>query len=233
MTGIQPLSAHAPTDGSVQERTFPICAPCARDQASKWAKRAASDMWSGLKAANCYAYLVAEQPDRASKLKDAQRGRKLAREMVARHPKSGLAHYLYAYLTGLEAENDPLHGLEWVPVIEREARLAADLNPGIDHGGPDRMLGELYLKAPAFPMSVGDPARSVAHFKKALEQAPEFKENRLGLVEALLADDKRDQACHELQKLWAQMRPNAEMTPPWEKALGLMEALCKQLEHHE
>jgi hypothetical protein len=82
-------------------------------------------------------------------------------------------------------------------------------------------------------MSVGDPAKSVTHFERALEQAPGFKENRLRMVEALLADDQRDRACHELQKLWAQMPPGAEMTPIWEQALGLMETLCKQLGHHE
>lgn len=215
-----------------RDRPLGICAPCTRYQAREWAARAKSDSWSGLKAANCYVFLITKQAERASRLADAQKGRQLAEQVVAQHPESGLAHYLYAYLTGLEAENDPLRGLELVPVIEREALRARDLNPGIAHGGPDRMLGELYLRTPAFPMSVGDPAKSITHFKKAVAQAPGFMENRLGLVEALLTDDQREQACHELREVWRRIPPKTEMTPAWTRGLKLMERLCSETEPH-
>ncbi|MDZ7696419.1 MAG: hypothetical protein U5R49_05650 [Deltaproteobacteria bacterium] len=215
-----------------RDRPLGICTPCTRYQAGEWARRAKTDPWSGLKAANCYAFLITKQAERTSRLADAQKGRQLAEQGVAQHPESGLAHYLYAYLTGLEAENDPLRGLEWVPVIEREALRAANLSPGIDHGGPDRMLGELYLRAPAFPMSVGDPAKSITHFKKAVTQAPGFMENRLGLVEALLTDDQQEEACRQLIEVWRQMPPKTEMTPAWTRGLKLMKRLCNETERH-
>lgn len=215
-----------------EECRISIGGPCTPQQARQWAQGVTADPWSGLKAANCYAFLVKKEKERALRLADAKRGRKLAEQVVAKLPKSGVAHYLYAYLAGLEAENDPLRGLEWVPVIEREALRASELNPEIDHGGPDRMLGELYLKAPAFPMSVGDPAKSVTHFREAMAQAPGFMENRLGLVEALLADDQRAKACRELAEVWRRMPPKTGMTPTWRRGLELMERLCNETEHH-
>ncbi len=215
-----------------EKRPLSVCAPCTRQQARDWAGRAEADPWSGLRAANCYAFQIRKQTNRASRLTDAKKGRQLAEQAVAKLPRSGLAHYLYAYLTGLEAENDPLHGLERVPVIEREALRAAELNPGIDNGGPDRMLGELYLRAPAFPMSVGDPAKSITHFRRAVAAAPGFMENRLGLVEAFLTDDQGEEACRQLIEVWRQMPPKTEMIPAWNRGLELMERLCNETERH-
>ncbi len=182
-----------------------------------------------MKAADCHAFLARHGTDRGSRLAHAEKGRKLAELAVSMLPESARAHYLLACLTGLEAENNPLQGLELVPVIEREALAAADLNPGLDHGGPDRMLGELYLRAPAFPISIGDSAKSLAHFRRALAQAPDFNENRLGLVEALLAGEKRVEACQELKRLLRRMGSETETPPLWPRALELLEQLCAGL----
>ena len=213
--------------GSTQEETgFPICAPCTRDQAEEWEASAEKSAMSALRAANCYAFLVGQEPNKASKLADAKKGRELAETAVKMLPKSGLTHYLYAYLTGLEAENDPLHGLELVPVIEREALLASDLNPAIDRGGPDRMLGELYLRAPGIPVSIGDAEKAVAHYQRALAIAPACPENRMGLVEALLKEGDVEKACMHLHELLSDMPPARSLEVSWRKALGLLKQLC-------
>ena len=218
------------TVSATTEAGFRICASCTRNQAQGWAAAAIQDGASALKAANCYAFLVKQGKDKKLRLADAEKGRKLAKTAVTMLPRSGLAHYLYAYLTGLEAENDPLRGLELVPVIEREALLASDLNPAIDHGGPHRMLGELYLRAPAFPVSIGDSARAVDHYRLAVDQDPEFFENRLGLAEALLAEEEPGKACFELKKILSEMPPNREVNPPWKRALELLKRLCDMQE---
>jgi hypothetical protein len=222
-------SVHKTETGTVSATTetgFRVCAPCTRNQAQTWAAAAKQDGPSALKAANCYAFLVKQGKDKVLRLADAVKGRKLAETAVTMLPKSGLAHYLYAYLTGLEAENDSLRGLELVPVIEREALLASDVNPAIDHGGPHRMLGELYLRAPAFPVSIGDSGRAVDHYRLAVDQDPEFFENRLGLAEALLAEKEPGKACFELKKILSEMPPNSKINPPWRRALGLLKRLC-------
>jgi len=210
----------------MKEPVLSVCAPCSRDKAGQWAADAKEDAWSGLKAANCYAFLVKIGTDKAGRLADAKTGRQLAESAVQRQPRSGLAHYLHAYLTGLEAENDPLRGLELVPVIEREARMAAELSPLIDDAGPDRMLGELYLRAPGMPISVGDVEKAVACYRRALTIAPGFAENRLGLVEALLKAEETTEACMQLHGLLSNMSPVGESEAIWQKTLDLLRHLC-------
>lgn len=214
------------TVSGITETAFPICAPCTRDQAQRWAAAARQDGDSAIKAANCYTFFVRQGKNKELKLADAVKGRKLAETAITMLPRSGLSHYLYAYLTGLVAENDSLRGLKLVPVIEREALLASDLNPAIDHGGPHRMLGELYLRAPAFPVSIGDSSRAVDHYRLAVDQAPGFFENRLGLTEALLTEEESGEACFELKKILNDMPPDTKIVPSWRRALGLLKRLC-------
>ncbi|MBL7171935.1 MAG: tetratricopeptide repeat protein [Desulfobacteraceae bacterium] len=226
---ISDLPLHEAKKGAVsdiKEADFPMCTSCTRDEAEEWATAAEKDLSSALKGANCYAFLVAQEEDKASKLADAKKGRELAETAVKMLPKSGLTHYLYAYLTGLEAENDPLRGLDLVPVIEREALLASDLNPAIDRGGPDRMLGELYLRAPGIPVSIGDPEKAIAHYQRALAIAPACPENRMGLVEALLKEGDVEKACMHLHELLSDMPPARSLEVSWRKALGLLKQLC-------
>ncbi len=168
--------------------------------------------------------------DKGLRLADAVKGRKLAETAVTMLPRSGLAHYLYAYLTGLEAENDSLRGLQLVPVIEREALFASNLDPAIDRGGPDRMLGELYLRAPGMPVSIGNLEKAIAHFRRASTIAPGCAENRMGLVEALLEEGDVEKTCKQLHKLLSNIPPARSSEEPWQKALALLERLCTMVD---
>jgi tetratricopeptide (TPR) repeat protein len=226
--GSRIVQSEAPTKASQarEEPDLVVSAPCTRAEAEAWETQTATGDGSVLKAASCYVYLAETGADKASRLSDARAGRKLAESWVRRYRSSGLGHYLVAYLTGLEAENDPLRGIELVPVIEREARLAAELSPEVDHGGPDRMLGELYLKAPPFPVSVGDVEKAVACYQRAVGRAPDFPENRLGLTEALLEAGEAAEVCLQLKKVLNQMPPDTKMIPFWKKALTLLDRFC-------
>ncbi len=216
------------TGGAIKEAGFPVCAPCTRDEARGWAANAEKDGSSALRAASCYAFLVKQGADKGSRLSDAKRGRQLAETGVKLLPESGQAHYLYAYLTGLEAENDALRGLELVPMIEREARIASELDPSVDHAGPDRMLGELYLRAPGMPVSIGDVEKAVAHYQRAFDIAPGYAENQLGLVETLLEAGEVKKACTHLHELLSNIPPVRSSEVTWRKALGLLKRLCTQ-----
>lgn len=214
------------TGPAIKTVGFPVLAPCTREAAQNWAADAEKEVSSALRAANCYAFLVKQEENKTTRLTDAKRGRKLAETASKVRPESGLAHYLYAYLTGLEAENDPPRGLELVPIIEREALLASILDPAIDRGGPDRMLGELYLRAPGMPVSIGNLEKAIAHFRRASTIAPECPENRVGLVEALLEEGDVEKACKQLHKLLSNMPPARSSEEPWRRALVLLERLC-------
>ncbi len=200
--------------------------PCTPEQAGRWAADAERDGAAALRAASCYATLVERNPGKSAGLEDARRGQAAAETAVRKLPGSGLAHYLAAYLTGLVAERAPLRGLALVPVIEREAQRAAELDPGVDRGGPDRMLGELYLRAPGSPFSVGNRDKAVRHYQRAVAAEPAAAENRLGLAEALLAGDRTDEACGELRAIRAAAPPATGETPARRRAMELMERFC-------
>ena len=218
----------AVTDPAWPGASFVLWQPCTTEHAEQLAARAKGDARDAVRGASCFAVLSMQSKKQARKLAYAKQGRELAELAAAKFPESGLAHYLVAYLTGLEAENDPLRGLGLVKKIEREALLAARLNPVVDNGGPDRMLGELYLRAPAFPTSVGDVTNSIDHYRRAVEEAPGFLENRLGLAQALLADEQLGPACSSLRECFANMTPSDSDKEIWLKSLQLMKKLCSE-----
>ena len=197
--------------------------PCVPEEASS---PAASGAEGDLRSAACYLYLAESAEERDEKLRLVRRGLERAGEVAREHPESPLAHYLLAYLSGLEAEADPLRGLGRVRDIERFALRARDLDPRIDRGGPDRMLGELYLRAPGPPVSVGDPERALFHFRRAADLAADHGENRLGLAEALFAAGETSSSCRELHTYLAGLPLSGEGTEEWRRAMALLNDLC-------
>ena len=140
-----------------------------------WERKSEQDPGTALQAARCYAVLARNGKTPSERLENAVMGRKLAEKAVSRDPENGTAYFLSAYLAGLEAENNSLKGLALVPVIERDALAASRLDPALDHGGPDRMLGELYLRAPEPPVSIGDLEKAILHYRRAVERDPRFR----------------------------------------------------------
>lgn len=214
------------------DNTLVLWAPCSQTEAEELASQAEQDGLKALEAAHCYAVLVRnEAPHTQSEsLAHARLGLKYAEMAIKAFPSSGLTHYLTAHLTGMEAERNPTRGLWLVSVIEREAALAAELNPKLDHGGPDRILGELYLRAPGFPLSVGDSSKAIAHLRRAVEFSPGYVKNRILLVEALMAEEENSEACEELGKAIATILGPEGPDVPSRTLLELMKKLCSRLE---
>lgn len=208
------------------EKSF-LWSPCTRNQALNWKAQSQQDPGAALQAARCYAVLARNGKDKIQRLEDAVDGRKIAELALNRDPKNGTAHYLAAYLAGLEAENHTLKGLSLVPVIEQGALEASRLKPELDHGGPDRMLGELYLRAPEPPVSIGDLDKAISHYRRAVSEDPDFIENRLGLAEAFMEDGEWESACEQLREALNRLPPPMGREQAWERALFLMKRLCK------
>lgn len=206
-------------------------ATCTAVQAAHWEEQALNDPRALLYGSACLISLAEAAATGQDQFDAAERSRRLAAAAAAadRWPKNAAAHYLLAYATGLVAEQRPLQALELVPLIEGEAQLAAELDGTIDHGGPDRMLGELYLRAPGFPVSLGDSSLAGEHYRRAVHLAPEKPANRLGLVEALLVEEQLSAACGELSTLFA-MLASETAKDDWHLAIELQQRLCRQLQ---
>ena len=116
----------------------------------------------------------------------AQRGITVCRQLIVRDPKLAAAHYYLALNLGQLARTKSLGALPLVDEMERAFKAAVSLDANFDHAGPDRSLGLLYLDAPGWPASIGSNKKARQHLQKAVELSPDFPENQLCLLEALL-----------------------------------------------
>jgi hypothetical protein len=74
--------------------------------------------------------------------------------------------------------------------ILREATLALLIDPAIENGGGDRVLGRLHNQTPRIPFITGwaSDARAVEHLRASLERGAEDKLTKVFLAEALASN---------------------------------------------
>lgn len=116
----------------------------------------------------------------------AAEGITACRQLIARDPKSAAGHYYLAMNLGQLAQTKTLGALKIVDEMEREFKIAHDLDAKFDHAGPDRSLGLLYFEAPGWPASIGSKSKARQHLQRAAQSAPGYPENHLCLLEAYL-----------------------------------------------
>jgi len=102
-------------------------------------------------------------------------------------PQEPRCDYWLAVALGVQARERRSTGLYALPsIIELLDRVAGTV-PDLDHGGPDRVLSLLYLRAPGWPLGPGDDDLGLDHARRAVSVAPDYPPNRLALAEALEA----------------------------------------------
>ena len=100
----------------------------------------------------------------------------------------GAVHYYLAANLGLAVREHITLAMESLGRLEAEMKQAVALSPGIDEGGPLRLLGALYLKAPAWPKGIGDLDKALEILKQAVDQYPKHPLNHLFYAQALWED---------------------------------------------
>lgn len=76
--------------------------------------------------------------------------------------------------------------LSLIKPVRQDLTTAANLDPSVDHGGPHRALGKMYLDTPG--VLGGDLNKSIDHLKLALQYGPRHEENHLFLAQAFYED---------------------------------------------
>ncbi len=76
--------------------------------------------------------------------------------------------------------------LSLIKPIRQDLTTAAELDPSVDHGGPHRALGKMYLDVPG--VLGGNLHKSIDHLKMALLYGPLHEENLLFLAQAFYED---------------------------------------------
>jgi tetratricopeptide (TPR) repeat protein len=96
-------------------------------------------------------------------------------------------------------EKGIMQSLALITPIKESAEKALELDEKFFYGGPHRVLGRLYHKAPGFPFSVGNTKKAVEHLEKAVEIGPKFFLNRLFLAEAYISNRDKKKAKEQLE----------------------------------
>jgi tetratricopeptide (TPR) repeat protein len=113
-------------------------------------------------------------------------------------PGSADAHYWHGAILLHTAEAESSYGRMKEGLTEMEA--AAKLDPRVDSGGPDRMIGRIYQEAPGWPIGLGSRSKAIGFYKKSLEIAPESRLTHLWIAETYSADGQTDNARTEAAK---------------------------------
>ncbi|HEY8563552.1 MAG TPA: TRAP transporter TatT component family protein [Pyrinomonadaceae bacterium] len=100
-------------------------------------------------------------------------------------------------------EKGIMESLAMVQPVKRAAEKAAEIDGDYFYGGPWRVLGRLYHKAPGFPISVGSTKKAIECLEKAVAAGPKFFLNRLFLAEAYISNRDKAKAREQLEWILA------------------------------
>ncbi len=120
--------------------------------------------------------------------KDTPADRRYAYDAVRRHEEDTAGYaYARAVVTGRLVQQEGLLGAGMVRDVERYARRSRELDPGFRDGAATRVLGTLYVVAPASLVAHGDSEEGLALLEGLVRSHPETAANHLRLAEAYVA----------------------------------------------
>jgi tetratricopeptide (TPR) repeat protein len=116
------------------------------------------------------------------------------------------ADYLYALNLGLYVRARGMTAVGRLSELVARLQLAGQ-QPALDDGGPLRVLGLLYVKAPGWPVGPGDLEAALALLQRAVRDFPNHPLNHLYLAYALADAGERTQALAALARARDLCRP--------------------------
>ncbi|HJX64908.1 MAG TPA: tetratricopeptide repeat protein [Polyangia bacterium] len=156
------------------------------------------DRSAGLALASCAQLRADFETDEAKVLAITEQGAEAAR-LASSGPADGEAAYLQAINLGLYVQ---VKGLTAIGRLSELVSLlkTSSAQPEIDQGGPLRVLGLLYVRAPAWPVGPGDLDAGLDLLKQAAAKYPEHPLNHLFYAQALIEADDHAAARRELDQ---------------------------------
>jgi len=119
---------------------------------------------------------------------DTPADREYAYDIVRVHEEdTAPSMFARAAVTGRLVQQKGLLAAHLVPELERCARRSRDLDPDFRGGAATRLLGTLYVMAPAVFLQHGDSEAGLQMLEGLVQTHPEVLENHLRLAEAYIA----------------------------------------------
>lgn len=130
-----------------------------------------------------------------------------------------------AIIAGRLAQISGLSGPSLVAEVERYARRSAELDPQFRFGAAQRLLGTLYVMAPAALLSHGDSESGLELLQRVAQRFPEHASNRLRLAEGYVAlgdpEPARPHLCYSVAHRSALRLDEQKLLDELQKQVGL------------
>jgi tetratricopeptide (TPR) repeat protein len=150
-------------------------------------------LWRGAKAS----FLMTQSlDDETEQHIFSRRGIDYAQRAIKLDPDRVEGHFFLALNTAGLAQSTS--NVKLITSMVNAAQNAAEIDKAYEDAGPLRFLGKVYITAPAWPVSVGDPARAVEVLKEAVQIAP-VPLNRIFLGQAYYHDEDYENAEQQLR----------------------------------
>lgn len=93
--------------------------------------------------------------------------------------------YYYATNLGLAVNDNIAAAVKNLGKLHRHIERALSMDPDVDEGGPLRTLGYLLVRAPAWPIGIGDEERGLTLVEQAVTIYPNYPPNQFIMARAV------------------------------------------------
>jgi hypothetical protein len=153
-----------------------------------------------LGAARATAWLIEHTEDGATRKDLAVQGVQIGQWCRRLYPLEPECTYRLALAVGQQARersSTAVDGLDVMVELLNEVIAGA---PELDFAGGRRVLALVLLRAPGWPTGPGDPESALEFAEAAATAFPDYPPNQLVLGEALLENDRKDEAKRALER---------------------------------
>lgn len=145
-------------------------------------------------------YWTGEVSEPDDKLFNFEQGVNYGKKGVAADEDSLEANFWLAVNYGnYGTEKGIMKSLELIKPIKVHTEKVLEIDESYFYGGPWRVLGRLYHKAPGFPFSIGDTKKGIECLEKALGFGPAFYLNHIFIAEAYQSASNKQKAKEHLE----------------------------------
>ena len=117
--------------------------------------------------------------------------------------EDGDVYYYLAVNLGIAVKEHPAVAFKNLERIVSSLDKAVELSPDVNHAGPFRVLGMLYLMAPPWPQGIGDGDKALELLMEAVRRFPEYPKNRIFYAQALWeleGEDRKQEVVENLKE---------------------------------
>jgi tetratricopeptide (TPR) repeat protein len=144
--------------------------------------------------ARASSWLIEHEPEAAERTRLLALAIDAAQWCGRRAAASPACDYALAQALGQQARESPSSSRDGLERMVKALERAAAADPGLDFGGPARVLALVHLRAPGWPLGPGAADAGLAFAEKAVALAPDHPPNQLALAEALARNGRTREA---------------------------------------